>query len=162
MRTKTCSRCGVAKPLSEFSPHPSCRDGVRGTCKKCATDYAKAWQKKKRTRLRGFLHTLLTAAKHRAQCGGMPFELTLDYLVELWVRQGGSCAVSGLRFQYSRSKWIRNADALSLDRIEPKAGYVDGNVRFALDAVNVALNEWGLDTIVPIFRAVVKRHDGAT
>jgi len=89
----------------------------------------------------------------------MPFDLTLDYLVELWVRQGGACAVSGLRFQHSRSKWIRNPYAPSLDRIEPKAGYVEGNVRFVLDAVNVALNEWGLDTILPIFRAVVERYD---
>lgn len=158
MKKKRCGKCGLTKALSEFSPHPSCRDGVRGTCKPCASELAKQWQRKKKASLRGYLHVLLSATRNRARSSRVPFDLTLDYLVELWEGQAGKCAVSGLSFQRSRSKWVRNPYNPSLDRIIPMDGYVRGNVRFVLDAVNVALNEWGLQEVLPIFAAIVQRH----
>jgi 5-methylcytosine-specific restriction endonuclease McrA len=32
---KTCSKCGVEKPLSDFHPHTGCKDSVRPDCKDC-------------------------------------------------------------------------------------------------------------------------------
>ncbi len=160
MKTKTCSKCGIEKPLSEFSPHPTCKDGVRGTCKRCASEFAKRWQREKRKTLRGYLDTALSSARHRARTGSIPFDLDLDYLVELWETQNAKCMVSGLPFQRSRSKWRRNPFTPSLDRIDPILGYTKGNVRFVLDAVNVSLNEWGLETMLPIFKAIVDEQQG--
>jgi hypothetical protein len=35
MLTKTCSRCGVTKPVTEFYAHPKTADGLLGKCKPC-------------------------------------------------------------------------------------------------------------------------------
>ena len=32
---KWCTNCGVTKPLKDFSPCRSCRDGLQGACKPC-------------------------------------------------------------------------------------------------------------------------------
>jgi len=104
---------------------------------------------------------VLTAAKYRAQKAGIPFSLTLEYLVDLWTQQEGKCAVSRLPLGRQRSKWMRNPYTPSIDRIVPSDGYVEGNIRFVLECVNVALNEWGLDELIPVLRAVVDRYDGA-
>ncbi|OJW77978.1 HNH endonuclease signature motif containing protein [Thiobacillus sp. 65-1402] len=37
---KHCTKCGVEKPLSEFSMHRSSRDGKQSRCKACANAYA--------------------------------------------------------------------------------------------------------------------------
>lgn len=39
---KYCRKCGVEKPLSEFSMHKSSRDGKQSRCKACANAYAAA------------------------------------------------------------------------------------------------------------------------
>ena len=36
--TKTCSRCGMNKRLSEFHPHRGTRDGLQSRCKSCHND----------------------------------------------------------------------------------------------------------------------------
>lgn len=35
---KVCSRCGIEKPLSEFSPHPTGKFGRQSRCKACRTE----------------------------------------------------------------------------------------------------------------------------
>lgn len=41
--TKVCSRCGQEKPLTEFSPNKTCKDGHIGQCKKCNAEYKRKW-----------------------------------------------------------------------------------------------------------------------
>lgn len=48
--TKTCSRCGEDKPLSEFYRDRSSPSGRRGACKACVIDTASDWQRNNRDR----------------------------------------------------------------------------------------------------------------
>lgn len=41
--TKSCSRCGLTKLLSDFPKAASCKDGHRSYCKKCRQVYMAAW-----------------------------------------------------------------------------------------------------------------------
>ena len=34
--SKTCSKCGLVKDVSEFYKHPRNSDGLRSNCKKCS------------------------------------------------------------------------------------------------------------------------------
>jgi hypothetical protein len=46
----------------------------------------------------------------------------------------------------------------SIDRTVPDLGYVKTNCRVVLHAVNVAMNKWGLDALLPIAEALVSKH----
>lgn len=37
--SKTCRKCGIAKPLSEYHANKSYRDGLQGKCKACVKEY---------------------------------------------------------------------------------------------------------------------------
>jgi hypothetical protein len=41
--SKTCSKCGEDKPLTEFHKRTASRDGVQGRCKKCQCAARKTW-----------------------------------------------------------------------------------------------------------------------
>jgi 5-methylcytosine-specific restriction endonuclease McrA len=42
---KACSRCGLSKPLSEFSKRKDTRDGLQSWCKVCKNEVQKRWQR---------------------------------------------------------------------------------------------------------------------
>lgn len=74
----------------------------------------------------------LNSARRRAKKKGVPFDLTAPFLEGIWT---GRCAVSGLGFRVGKGSGPSSRSP-SLDRIDPKLGYVPGNVRFVLWAVN--------------------------
>lgn len=64
----------------------------------------------------------------------IPFDITTEYLASIWT---GQCAVSGLPLvPQQRSQGMPSFWSPSIDRIDPTKGYVRGNVRFVLMAVN--------------------------
>lgn len=93
------------------------------------------------------LHRELRA---RAQRNQLPFNLTLDYIEDAMER--GACEISGLPFQESGR---RGPFSMSIDKIKPELGYVTGNTRAVLWCVNAAMGDWGLEVMLPIFRAIV-------
>lgn len=59
---------------------------------------------------------------------GMECNLTAQYLDELWHKQKGKCAYTGLDF--------KSIDEASLDRIDSKRGYITDNVQWVIREVN--------------------------
>lgn len=90
-------------------------------------------------------------AKCRALKDGIPFALTAREVRRLQdVMDGGLCEMSGLPFDMAGR---RTAASPSLDRIIPRVGYTDGNVRIILLAMNVAMGNWGEKETRRIMRA---------
>lgn len=99
-----------------------------------------------------YLIPALKRAKTRATRQGVPFSLTLNGVKDMLNRQGWKCAVSGIAFPASRTTTRpEHAFRPSIDRIEPKLGYVESNVRVVCEIVNLAMNNWGED---PLWRLV--------
>lgn len=94
-----------------------------------------------------------------------PSDLTLDYLKDLWSKQGGACPFTGWLLNLPLStagSWEdpgspRNA---SLDRIDDTKGYVQGNVRFVCVMANYARNTYSDQDLIGFCRDVSK-HCGA-
>jgi hypothetical protein len=88
---------------------------------------------------------LMQMALNRANTKKVDFDLTLDFLTELWEKNNGRCSVSDREFDLDSSGVFArvNQNAPSLDRIIPEKGYTQGNVRFVTYHVNVALAEFG-------------------
>lgn len=100
---------------------------------------------------------LTTSARTRAKERGIPFDLTTD-----WVQfqlDLGVCELSGLPFEMALSGGRPHPHAPSLDRIDNTKGYLQSNCRIILWCLNLALNEWGEDVMLPVWRAVLARKD---
>ena len=105
------------------------------------------------------LDRLFLAAKKRATHDGRDFSITRDELTRIAQRQGWRCAVSGIEFSHDKARdHFRSPWRPSLDRIDASRGYVPGNVRLVLVAVNIAMGEWGEATFLEIARATASRR----
>ncbi len=102
-------------------------------------------------RTKNYLESGLRAAKTRSRKKGIPCDLTLDFLFALAEEQGYRCVLTGIEFFAPCTHPGRTAPYIpSIDRINPKLGYVQGNVRLTVYAVNAMLLDWGED----VFRQV--------
>ncbi len=108
-----------------------------------------------------------SSAIHRADKAGLPVD-------EAWMlsapdqirRQDYRCALTGLSFNVDdenlKTKGAGGTHfAPSPDRIDPPKGYVEGNVRWVLWAVNRAKGEMPEALFIKICRAVVSRAEGS-
>ncbi len=69
------------------------------------------------------------------------FDLTIEYINELLVKQGFRCAVSGLEIKEEKYTTRKNKNpkvenTASLDRIDSSKGYVEGNVQWVHKDIN--------------------------
>src|SRR5689334_6819967 len=96
---KTCNRCGVEKPLDQFSKHYSTRDGLRPYCKKCASAIAMAWQDKNRDDRNAYRRANPAPsdqgdAKHGKHLKGT-YGITLEEYQAMLEEQEHVCAICG-------------------------------------------------------------------
>lgn len=78
--------------------------------------------------------------------------VTARGLFLLMVEQRFRCAVTGIEFDLSLTRGRAHPYAASVDRIDCARGYAPGNVRLVLLIANVAMNEWGEQTLVGFVR----------
>lgn len=91
-----------------------------------------------------------------AKADGVPFDLTVD-----WLKQrldAGICEMSGVAFDRSKK---RGANSPSVDRIIPGGPYTQANCRVILWSLNHALNNYGDDYMISLFRQIIARRDAA-
>lgn len=103
------------------------------------------------------LRRLVSMAKNRATLKNLDFNITTDYLYELWVKNTGCCEITNRIFDLTPfgKKGQVNPNAPSVDRIVPSLGYVKGNVRLVTYHVNVALAEFGLGSLIKLSEDVI-------
>jgi len=123
---KECPKCGTCKSLDQYSADRSRTDGLQCYCKACNRDLNKA----RRNTQDGFLNKLVGNARKRTvernkKGRNHKFTLTVPKLKTLIEIQEGKCAISGAILVF---KTFSDNQA-SVDRINDKLGYVDGNCR---------------------------------
>ena len=92
---------------------------------------------------------LIANARTRSRRRGVEFGL--DFFVgELQRRiDNGVCELTGVKIDLSPGrKW----NSPSIDRIDPKGGYLPGNVRMVCQAMNLAMGDWGEDIVWELFQ----------
>lgn len=149
MRIKIC-RCG-----KEFETNHSHKFYCTPSCQ-VKFSYEDAWKRIKndyKYRCKRLLHS----AKYRAKQIKVNFNLTTEYLISLWEEQNGCCAVSGRKFDLSKPDkgLCVKPNSPSLDRINSKKGYVEGNIRFVCYQVNTALNQYGEEALIALCQDII-------
>ena len=90
------------------------------------------------------------------------FDLTLEYLKELWESQNGICPFTGFELEArtydGKSDNPLNIKSASLDRIDNSKGYVEGNVRFVSVMFNFARNTFSDEEVIEFAQAVVNNR----
>lgn len=83
-----------------------------------------------------FFHTY----KYQAQLRQLEFSITIEHVWDLFLEQGGKCALSGLQLAFSDKLKGNNPDwneiTASLDRIDSLKGYIVGNVQWVHKDIN--------------------------
>lgn len=94
---------------------------------------------------------MFLSAETRAASLGRPFVLTVDQLRAAIDRAGGFCEVSGIPFSHAGE---RHPFSPSVDRIDSKIGYQEGNIRIVCLIANFAMNTWGEEPLYVLAESV--------
>jgi hypothetical protein len=116
MDSKQCNKCGC--PLIIGDNWTEARQRNRSyICGSCQYEKCKEWRADNRKR------NILNAARQRAVKEGLPFDITEDDF-EL----PDVCPVLGIPLEFAEGKGHYTSNSPSLDKFDPSAGYVKGNV----------------------------------
>lgn len=171
MYTKTCRTCGEVKPLGDY-PY-QIKYGFRGDspgsyrkdCKQCTAEKARAYRKSytKGGGYRAGVDKLLYSAcscrvgdaRARANKSRVEFNISTDFMYDLYIRQGAVCAISGIGLSLEKGAH----HVLSIDKVDPCRGYTEDNVQWVSWAVNRAKGDLSKADFLEMCRAIVRCND---
>lgn len=139
-----CKYCNEEKNIDKFQKYNSKYTGEElydNKCYDCKYKEKSENKENKRYTVEDFLKYLLADTKNRNDTKHnkrkddkyKDFNLTHEYLIELWNKQNGKCAYSGRDMIYNYSKkdynYLNyNPEKVSIDRIDSSKGYIKDNI----------------------------------
>ena len=97
----------------------------------------------------------IRASKDRAKKKGLPFNLTLDHLNEIWP-DGNKCPVFGVPFVRGRGGPIPTSP--TIDRIEPAKGYTIGNIEVISRRANLIKSDATAAQVMIVAQYLVEKE----
>ena len=99
-------------------------------------------------------------ARRRVKTHGRECTITLEYLKELWEKQGARCPYSGWELDNPETtahwdEYQLHPKRASLDRIDSSIGYVPGNVQFVSVIANFGKRDFPEEKLLEFCQAVV-------
>jgi hypothetical protein len=179
---KTCYSCGVEKPITDFTIerkggnssnfHAGIIDLRSGACKSCKAVRAKAWREKRKEEglsykssgkiksvstedryLMSAIRTRISNARQNIKRHpDKGFNITDTYMYDLWNTQKGICSLTGKVMLIEKS----NPYSLSIDKIDPSIGYVEGNVQWVCYAANRAKGDLTMEQLIDLSESIVR------
>lgn len=171
---KRCSRCGLIKPVADFGKDKNRKDGLMHLCRPCNVEKVTIWGKNNKARRNANIRAwakrhpekvksakrawkkinplkyravkMVVEAKRRAREKNLPFDIDSNFILKRL--EPGVCERTGLPFVISQDE--RNPYSPSLDKVVPRLGYVKGNVRVILWALNSFKADFTESDIYPI------------
>jgi len=128
--TRVCKVCEQELPETRFSLTRGYRSN---TCKKCRTDQANIVRN---SSPQDFLRKALVGLRSSRSKQGYEFTLTLEELVDIYNKQEGICALSGVLMTRHRDGSGERPTNCSIDRINPTRGYTRRNIQLVCWQVN--------------------------
>lgn len=107
-------------------------------------------------------HLRQAKARHKKQktSGRWDYDenLALVFLKDLWEKQEGKCAISGVQLVEHCAQTSRNGpNTASLDRIDNSKGYIQGNVRFVSYIANICRGRFSDKDVAEFCQAVIQK-----
>jgi hypothetical protein len=156
--TKICRNCKQEKLLEryQFFKSHNGKEYLRHSCRDCITlrTLSKETPADKRRRANNekkrrecWEYSMFHQAKQRAIKKSIPFDLDQEYIKSILTE---SCPIFGIPLK--RGMGIFHDDSPSLDRIDPKLGYVKGNVKIISDRANRIKRDASIEELKAIIK----------
>ena len=153
-----CLVCGRSLDPSEFDSHQeyAIRGHRDGRCKECKRkqnqEARENYDDKKR--LYKTIQARVLGASERAKRKGIPCTITKEFILDLWNKQNGLCAISKIPMTYEMDSG-RIYTNVSIDQIEQGKGYTEDNVQLVCMAVNQLKSDWHMNTVKYICKMII-------
>ena len=82
----------------------------------------------------------------------------LDYLLDLWDKQNGICALSGIKMTYELKKG-RTPTNVSIDKIDRTKGYIIGNIQLVCMACNQIKSDMSEELMYYFCKKIVEHYE---
>jgi hypothetical protein len=157
-RRSVCRECEIARVKAHNSARkPGTLAAARRAKRDSYKEQTRAGEARVRHRQRSTLEGYLAqaAAVKRKVCKReqMDCELTGEFLLDLFGKQNGRCALSGRELVWGPG--AREPDTLSIDRIDRAKGYTLANIRLVTCQVNMARGILDDASLVALARDIV-------
>ena len=104
------------------------------------------------------------AIRNGARKRGLEFSITMEYCWDLFLKQKGKCALSGLEIHFEKNtvhnKKVDNRSerSCSLDRIDSSKGYVENNLQWVHKDVNMIKNKFEEGYFLTLCNLIVQNN----
>lgn len=86
------------------------------------------------------------------------FDITIEYIWDLFLEQNKMCALSGLPLDFTYGRNHHYKGTASLDRIDSSKGYVKGNVQWVHKDVNWMKQDYSTDYFLKMCKLICERQ----
>ena len=177
MESKLCNTCNKMKPLNAFGInrkkggnnfHAGMIPRHKGDCKDCLAEKARQWRKARpgykgsgltskypvteRLLLSAIRNRIMDAKYRNKRNPERSFDINADYMYELYIQQNRKCTLTGVALSLDKKTPL----TLSIDKIIPENGYVQGNVQWVCWAANRAKGDMSLQNFISMCRSVLR------
>lgn len=145
MARAVCPSCGASR---RYSSHTAARraERVGRRCQSCANS-----KKNERPRVLGFSEAELNSIRASAGRRGKDWKVSIADIHDLWERQDGKCALTGIPMRKAPRTW-------SIDRIDNTCGYEPSNIQLVLKDINMMRGALDIPAFVEFCQAVIQHR----
>lgn len=130
------------------------RTGQAQSCGSCSTHYA--WKG-----VGEMSGSFFSSIRKGAEKRKILFDVSKEYLWNLYIKQNRKCSLSGLEIYFVRDRSSQRscAQTASLDRIDSKKGYIEGNVQWVHKTINIMKWHINQEHFIEMCKIVACNHD---
>ncbi len=129
--------------------------------KKIACDECSILQGSEHPSWRGFgeiSKELFSRIEREAENRGLEFNVSIEYLWELFLKQERKCALTGINISFNGKSKDIHSKTVSLDRIDSTKGYAVGNVQWVHKTINHIKSNVGNDYFINLCKLVCSQQ----
>lgn len=146
---KKCAECGVEQ--SYLRRNYAIHSLILGkSCHKCSNrktpNCHRGWH-------RGIRISWFNKYMVCAETRGIPFDITLDDVADLYTKQDRKCALTGWPISFP-DVGFRHDSHVSIDRIDSKGGYTAANIQLVHKSVNMMKQNYSQQFFIEVCHAV--------
>jgi hypothetical protein len=106
-----------------------------------------------------YFNILCSKIKSRALIRGLDFNLTPEYVRNVYLNQNKKCAITGISLYYPFDKERNNINGISVDRVDSTKGYTEDNIQIVSLQVNKMKSDLSMNDFIHLCELTIKNKE---